>query len=78
MASPDMLFLSMVHPTSPPFSLAIKIDRVYFVEHVEFLGEGLPSVKTMSSIDVVVYDEKVSILYLTLVLHLIKFLLNFS
>ena len=73
MASPDMLFLSMVHPAFPPFLVAIKIDRVYSVKHVEILGEGLPSVKTLSSIDVVVYDEKVIILCLALVFHLINF-----
>ena len=65
-----MLFLSMVHPASPPFSVAVKIYRVFSIEHVEILGDGLPSVKTLSSIDVVVYDEKVIILYLPLYLHL--------
>ena len=59
MASHDILFVSMVHPGSAPFSIALKIDRVYSVENVEILGEGLPSVKTLSSVDVVVYDEKV-------------------
>ena len=59
MESHNILFLSMLHPASPPFSVAIKIDRLYSVEHVEVLGEGLPSVKTLSSVDVVVYDEKV-------------------
>ena len=46
MVSPDLLFLSMVHLASP-FSIAIKIDRVYSVEHVEFMGDGLPLVKTL-------------------------------
>ena len=64
MTSPDMLFLSMVYPASPPFSVAVKIDRVFSIENIEVLGDGLPSVKTLSSIDVVVYDEKVIILYL--------------
>lgn len=57
MASHDILFLFMVRPESGPFSVAIKIDRVFSVEHVEILGEALPSVKTLSSVDVVVYDE---------------------
>ena len=47
MVSPDLLFLSMVHPASHPFSVSIKIDRVYSVEHVEFMGDRLPSVKTL-------------------------------
>ena len=63
MASHDILFLSMVHPGCGPFSVAIKIDRVYSVEHVEILGEGLPSIKTLSSVDVIVYDEKVMLLF---------------
>ena len=68
MASSDMLFLSMVHPASPPFSVAVKIDRVYSVEHVEILGDNLPSVKTLSSVDVVVYDEQVIVLNFILAL----------
>ena len=59
MRSHDILFISMVHPGSAPFSVAIKTDRVYSVENVEILDEGLPSVKTVSSVDVVVYNEKV-------------------
>ena len=59
MASHVILFLSIIHPGSPPFSVAIKIDRVYSVEYVEVLHEGFPSVKTLSSVDVVVYDGKV-------------------
>ena len=59
MDSPDLLFLFMVHPASPPFSVAVKIDRVFFVENVEILGDGLPSVKTLAAVDSVVYDEKV-------------------
>ena len=78
MSSSDMLFLSMVHPASPPFSVAVKIDRVYSVDHVEILGDGLPLVKTLSSVDVVVYDGKVIVLYLILVLQLMKILLTFS
>lgn len=49
----DLLFLSMVHLQLPPFSVAIKIDRVYSIEHVEALGFGLPSIKTFFAVDVV-------------------------
>ena len=59
MASHDILFLSMVHPTFPPFSVAVKIERVFSVEKVEILGDDLPSVKTHTVVDIVVFDEKV-------------------
>ena len=78
MASPNMLFLSMVHPASPPFSVVVKIDRVYSVERVEILGDDLPSVKTLSSVDVVVYDEQVIVLNFILDLLLTKTMLTSS
>ena len=66
MTSSNMLFLSMV------------LHRVYYVEHVEILGDGLPSVKTLSSVDVVVYDEQVIVLNFILDLLLTKTMLTSS
>ena len=59
MTSPEILFLSMVLPTLPPFSVAVKIECVFSVEKVETLRDDLPSVKTLTVVDIVVFDEKV-------------------
>lgn len=62
MAEYDVLYLLMVHPDSFPFSVVIKVDRVYSIEPSDSLQPGLLLVKHLLADHVVVFDERVFIL----------------